>query len=213
MGNAFCNPQPQETHTQSSPPTTTTVIETKTEVVVQEPFSEVLFFPDEKMPCREFLAGKECWRLKKGQTCDYGHDESASLVKFLRYINQAQKTLEVCVFTITCDEISNAVVEAHKRGVQVRVITDDEQMNTQGSDIATFSSQGIPVVHDNSKFHMHHKFAIIDRNLLINGSFNWTRQAVLGNRENIVITASQSLITSFHSHFEKMWQLYATNTV
>lgn len=43
---------------------------------------------------------------------------------------------------------------------------------------------------------MHHKFAIVDGRLLINGSFNWTRQAVLYNQENCVITDNSSLVSS-----------------
>ena len=35
---------------------------------------------------------------------------------------------------------------------------------------------------------MHHKFAIIDSSILLNGSFNWTERAVYGNCENLVIS-------------------------
>jgi cardiolipin hydrolase len=33
---------------------------------------------------------------------------------------------------------------------------------------------------DKSEFHMHHKFCVVDGETLLNGSFNWTRQAVVG---------------------------------
>lgn len=46
------------------------------------------------------------------------------------------------------------------------------------------------------QFHMHHKFAIVDARLLINGSFNWTRQAVLYNQENCVITDNPQLVST-----------------
>ena len=35
---------------------------------------------------------------------------------------------------------------------------------------------------------MHHKFALIDNQILLNGSFNWTERAVWENCENLVIT-------------------------
>lgn len=41
---------------------------------------------------------------------------------------------------------------------------------------------------------MHHKFAVIDGRLLVNGSFNWTRQAVLYNQENCVVTDNAQLV-------------------
>jgi cardiolipin hydrolase len=39
---------------------------------------------------------------------------------------------------------------------------------------------------NNFRLHMHHKFAIIDKIVLLTGSFNWTAQAVNGNQENLI---------------------------
>ena len=44
---------------------------------------------------------------------------------------------------------------------------------------------------------MHHKFIIVDDELLLNGSFNWTVTAVKSNNENIVATSDPDLIQSF----------------
>jgi hypothetical protein len=41
------------------------------------------------------------------------------------------------------------------------------------------------------------QFCIIDSYLLMNGSFNWSRQAVVGNQENLVIHANGPIIRTF----------------
>ena len=59
---------------------------------------------------------------------------------------------------------------------------------------------------------MHHKFAIIDGSILLNGSFNWTRSAVITNRENIVITANApALLAAFLEEFNEMWSAFEHN--
>merc|ERR1719375_2622169 len=131
------------------------------------------------MPCYKALYGKPC---RKGASCKYTH-ELTSLVRLLLEIRKAKRTLLVCVFTITCTEIANELVAAKKRGVNVRVITDDAKMDDQGSKAFNLKAQGINVRHDhNIMSHMHHKFAVIDNKTVLNGSFNWTRGAVLSNR-------------------------------
>ena len=55
--------------------------------------------------------------------------------------------MDVCVFTITCNEIADAILAAHKRGVRVRIITDDDQSKTRGSDVEELARAGIPVRH------------------------------------------------------------------
>ena len=56
--------------------------------------------------------------------------------------------------------------------------------------------------------HMHHKFCVIDNRLTITGSFNWTRQAVLSNNENVFITTSGRAARLYKAEFEKLWQKY-----
>ena len=55
--------------------------------------------------------------------------------RLVQYLSKAQKSLKICVFNLTNDKLANAVHDAHKRGVLVRVISDDECMTNQGSDI------------------------------------------------------------------------------
>lgn len=55
---------------------------------------------------------------------------------------------------------------------------------------------------------MHHKFVIIDDDILITGSANWTMQALFGNTENIIITNHSVLVKRFVDEFKKLWDIY-----
>jgi phosphatidylserine/phosphatidylglycerophosphate/cardiolipin synthase-like enzyme len=68
-----------------------------------------------------------------------------------------RKSIDACVFTITDDRISNLLVEKFQKGVKVRIITDNDTSNQQGSDITRFKKSGIPCKVDKSPFHMHNK--------------------------------------------------------
>jgi membrane-associated phospholipid phosphatase len=120
----------------------------------------------------------------------------------------ARTSADVCVFTITDDRIANAILAAHRRGVKVRVISDDEKSGDQGSDIGKFQAAGIPVRLDRSPAHMHHKFAVFDGSLVLNGSFNWTRSAANQNQENIIVSSDPRLLSAFTRAFDKLWSQF-----
>ena len=121
-------------------------------------------------------------------------------------LNVAQLTVDICVFTISDDRISRAVFGCHKRGVKVRVITDDDKSLDMGSDVSDFAKKGIKVKTDKTEAHMHHKFAIIDNRILINGSYNWTRSAAEYNEENLVVSHDLGLTAAFSAIFEVLWK-------
>ncbi len=52
---------------------------------------------------------------------------------------------------------------------------------------------------------MHHKFAISDNDLLLNGSYNWTRSACTENNENILVSNNAKLVQSFQNEFNRLW--------
>jgi len=129
-------------------------------------------------------------------------------------LNAARKTADLCVFTITDDRISRAVLDAHRRGVKVRIISDADKAHDLGSDMKQFAEEGIAVklvrvvgAHDPGvSGHMHHKFAVIDGTRLLGGSYNWTRSAANINYENLIDTADPGLLHQFVTEFERLWR-------
>lgn len=55
---------------------------------------------------------------------------------------------------------------------------------------------------------MHHKFAIVDRRMLITGSLNWTTQAIQSNRENVLVVEDAEYVKAFQDEFERIWEEY-----
>ncbi|XP_028341226.1 mitochondrial cardiolipin hydrolase-like [Physeter macrocephalus] len=75
---------------------------------------------------------------------------------------------------------------------------------TGSSDVSLFA--GIQVRHDQDLGYMHHKFAIVDKKVLITGSLNWTTQAIQNNRENVLIMEDEEYVRLFLEEFERIWE-------
>jgi mitochondrial cardiolipin hydrolase len=123
-----------------------------------------------------------------------------------RLLANASRTADICVFTITDDRVSDAILDAHRRAVAVRIITDNAKAEDEGSDVERFERSGIPTRVDQSPFHMHHKFAIFDGAKLLTGSYNWTRGAARDNEENLIITNELRFLVPFSATFERLWK-------
>lgn len=122
---------------------------------------------------------------------------------------RAAKSADVCVFTITDDRIVEAMLAAHKRGVNVRVISDDEKSTDRGSDIDRLAKAGLDVRTDSSPSHMHHKFAVFDGTRVVTGSYNWTRSAAAHNHENLIISDDTELAIAFVKTFARLWERFS----
>jgi cardiolipin hydrolase len=123
-------------------------------------------------------------------------------------IRNAKHSVKICVFTISENVISDAIVKAHKKGISVKIITDNDKLNDMGSDIRMLSKAGVRTRIDQSASHMHHKFCLVDKEVLLTGSYNWTKSAADRNQENILVTEDPKMVKSYLSEFEKLWDLF-----
>jgi len=127
-------------------------------------------------------------------------------------LRSARRRADICVFTLSDDRITEQVLAAHRRGVAVRIVTDNDKEFDAGSDIAALRTAGVPVAVDRTDAHMHHKFAIIDGTWLLNGSYNWTRSACFHNEENIVLCNDPGLVRQFQAQFDALWTRFVRDT-
>jgi len=123
----------------------------------------------------------------------------------LHEIQSCSSALDICVFTISDDILADAILQAHRRGIRVRILTDQDKSLDKGSDVLDLRERGVEVLLDTSRWHMHHKFAIFDKRRLLNGSFNWTLSATQRNQENILVTDNPDVVAPYLKEFEKLW--------
>ena len=127
------------------------------------------------------------------------------LHRIRRLIGEAREALDICIFTLTDNRIVRRLEEAHARKVRIRIISDDDKSEDLGSDLDHLRRFGINCRFDRTDAHMHHKFALADNDLLLTGSYNWTRSAATENDENIIVTNNRKLVNSFQSKFDELW--------
>lgn len=132
-------------------------------------------------------------------------------IHIVNMIRTCKKTLDIAIFCMTNDKIYSGIEEVFKRGIKVRIITDDECCKMAGSEIARCAAIGIPTKTDDSaRANMHHKFAIIDNSVVVTGSFNWTKQAVKINQENILFLENKELAAKYTEEYNRLWNLFTT---
>jgi cardiolipin hydrolase len=125
----------------------------------------------------------------------------------IRQIQSATKQLNICVFTISDDSITNSLLTAHQKGVNIKLITDNDKSFDVGSDIEQLARAGIAVRMDATPNHMHHKFMVADHRTLLTGSYNWTLSAARYNHENILVTREAGAVKSFAQQFDQLWNV------
>ena len=120
-------------------------------------------------------------------------------------LRKAKSNVKICVFTISDNRIVEVLKDLFYSGIRIKVISDNDKQFDKGNDVGYISSLGIDVKIDLTQAHMHHKFAVIDDEITITGSYNWTRSAEKYNHENILVTDSKKVAKEFTKEFDKLW--------
>jgi phosphatidylserine/phosphatidylglycerophosphate/cardiolipin synthase-like enzyme len=118
-------------------------------------------------------------------------------------INSAKSEIYVEAYSFTSAPIAKALVNAHKKGVQVEVILDRSQKGKRYTTATFLANAGIPTYIDPVHAIAHNKVMVIDKETVITGSFNFTKAAEEKNAENLLILKSKELASLYLSNWFK----------
>ena len=109
------------------------------------------------------------------------------------WIENAKESILVQAYSFTSVPIADALIRARKRGVKVQVLLDRSQRTQKYSTVDLLISAGLPTLIDAAHAIAHNKVIIIDNEVVITGSFNFTKAAEERNVENLLIIRSKEL--------------------
>ncbi|XP_034472411.1 mitochondrial cardiolipin hydrolase [Drosophila innubila] len=171
-----------------------------------------------------------CARNYNATPCENENCMHRNIQNVIKYIDEAKYTIDFAMYTFTVIGIMNALIEAYKRGVNIRIITDNEMLCSSGGKMSYLETE-LPIdirVPQLKTVMMHHKFMVIDghrgvydtvgkipppfkvepyRPLVLTGSVNWTMQGFGGNWENCLVTTDIVTVTKLEEEFYRMWDV------
>jgi phosphatidylserine/phosphatidylglycerophosphate/cardiolipin synthase-like enzyme len=120
----------------------------------------------------------------------------------VKEIQKARKEVLVQAYSFTSKPIAQALVEAKKRGLHVEILLDKSNEHETYTELDFLKEQGVTPRIDAQHAIAHNKIMLIDRKVILTGSFNFTHQAEFENAENLlIIKGHPELANSYHLSF------------
>jgi phosphatidylserine/phosphatidylglycerophosphate/cardiolipin synthase-like enzyme len=130
-------------------------------------------------------------------------DEIAPILAAI--IEDADNEIVFMAFSFTHEEIGEAMLARAEAGVTVRGVFETTGSNTEFSYYPPMLSAGLAVRQDGNSRIMHHKVIVVDGEIVIFGSFNFSASANDSNDENLLIVYDPVFAGAFLEEFEKVW--------
>jgi phosphatidylserine/phosphatidylglycerophosphate/cardiolipin synthase-like enzyme len=131
--------------------------------------------------------------------------ETIAKQRIINLINKANKTIYVSAFSFTSEQLLESLIDARQRKVTIKLILEKRLINTKGSKFSILKDLGINIIFDNNPNSMHHKFIIIDGEVVQLGSMNYSNNGFSNNNENILIIYNKKIAKEFTKEFNRIW--------
>ncbi len=133
------------------------------------------------------------------EACFVPGDNCTRLI--VRSVGEARQEVLVQAYELTSVVIANALIEAHRRGVLVRVLVDKSQRHQRKSQARWLLGEGVEVLVDYRPGIAHNKVMVIDQTTVITGSFNFTDSAQNRNAENLLVEHDGALASRYRVYW------------
>ncbi len=121
----------------------------------------------------------------------------------LHAIQSAKKEILVQCYSFTSRPISDALIDAHKNGISVKILFDKSQLKAPYSQIHRLKKAGIRTKVDDVQGIAHNKTIIVDGARLITGSYNFSNAANVRNSENMLLIQDEEMSKIYRAEWYK----------
>jgi cardiolipin synthase A/B len=134
-------------------------------------------------------------------------DDSAQPI--LEAIQSAAKSIRIKMFVFSDPTILQAVIAAHRRGVNVRIMLNPERRDGKKENTdsrKTLSDAGIQVLDSNPAFDLtHEKSMVIDDATAFVQSLNWATENLTSTRDYAIVTTHRHEVDEISQCFDADW--------
>lgn len=165
--------------------------------------------------------GEGCFRGPA--RCEYEHIHKPPLKgvpehtgkEVVMKLRNARRKVLICIYRLTYDIYVDEILRRANMGVKFYIITDlknrqngdNEDLPEHEKNIQKFlGTRNIEVRSSNPRGNMHNKYAIIDDEILIFGSMNWSYSGLTNNSESLMISHKRNDVHEFKKNFILMWK-------
>lgn len=127
-------------------------------------------------------------------------------------LKKAKKSIKAAVAWINFSIYGELLKELLNRNIKIKILLNNDGVNQRYlNDIQYLNSIGANIRLVNFTGIMHHKFCIIDKQICMFGSFNWTQNANIRNIEDLNICDEPSFVNNYLLEFKALWDLSKTD--
>lgn len=128
--------------------------------------------------------------------------ESTNLV--LKVIRSAKRSIRLAAYAFTSKPLAEALLAAHRRGVDVQVVLDKSNATAKYSSATFLANSGIPTRIDSKHPIAHSKFMVVDQSVQT-GSYNYTKAAMRNSENVLVFWESPEIARTYSSNWQLHW--------
>ncbi len=136
----------------------------------------------------------------------FGSEDDA-IAHIIPYIEGAQSSIRFMAFSFTQDDLGDAMMARAEAGVELAGIFENRGSETDSSELGKMFCAGYAMRQDGNPSTFHHKVIVIDEQIVITGSLNFSENADNSNDENVVIIIEPNIARLFLEEFDRDWAI------
>ena len=140
--------------------------------------------------------------FQEGRIAVYFSPGGGATEALVQEISRGKREILVQAYSFTSTPIFKALLEAHQRGLTVKIIIDKSERGEGLTPTVQLANAGVPVFLDGKHGLAHSSCLIIDQQTVITGSFNFTKASEELNAEDLLIIRSSQLAQQYRNYWE-----------